>query len=279
MRAVVRVGTALARSGALRTVAGRGLDMVAQVSDTAAEVMRSRRDASLVAARRRRAARRRVTAWSLGALLFAAIGATGVVQMASDGMNAGAVGALVLMVGLLVYCLVGVVRGSIDLRARTKVVRRLPAPQPPRRPVGSAIRNQIARLDGYSDALRQTTGMIGVVQDDPGIRRLRDETLAAADAAEVRLRAQAAELTSLLRGGRPPAGSQLAAACASLKAQIVAGVDEYGRLVAAASEAASASRALAASTSPAGGVAEVTGQLAALAAGMRELTEMATPQV
>jgi hypothetical protein len=118
-----------------------------------------------------------------------------------------------------------------------------------------------------------------VVQDDPGIRRLRDETLAAADAAEVRLRAQAAELTSLLRGGRPPAGSRLAAACASLKAQIVAGVDEYGRLVAAASEAASASRALAASTSPAGGVAEVTGQLAALAAGMRELTEMATPQV
>jgi hypothetical protein len=279
MRAVVRVGTALARSGALRTVAGRGLDMVAQVSDTAAEVMRSRRDASLVAARRRRAARRRVTAWSLGALLFAAIGATGVVQMASDGMNAGAVGALVLMVGLLVYCLVGVVRGSIDLRARTKVVQRLPAPQPARRPVGSAIRNQIARLDGYSDALRQTTGMIGVVQDDPGIRRLRDETLAAADAAEVRLRAQAAELTSLLRGGRPPAGSQLAAACTRLKAQIVAGVDEYGRLVAAASEAASASRALAVSTSPAGGVAEVTGQLAALAAGMRELTEMATPQV
>jgi hypothetical protein len=240
--------------------------------------MRSRRDPSLVAARRRRAARRRVTASSLGALLFAAIGATGVLQMASDGMDAGAVGALVLMVGLLVFCLVGVVRAGIDLRARTKVMRRLPAPQPPRRPVAGAIRAQIARLDGYSDALRQTTGMIGIVQDDSGVRRLRDETLAAADAAEGRLRAQAGELTSMLRGGRPPAGSRLAAACDSLKSQIVTGVDEYGRLVAAASEAASASRALAASAGPTGGMSEATDQLAALAAGMRELPGTAAPQ-
>lgn len=278
MRGVARVGAALARSGGLRTAAGRGLDLVAQVSDTAAEVMRSRRDPALVAQRRQLAARRRLVLWSLVALLLVAAGATELIQAIGGDVSAGSIGVLVVVLGLLVYCLIGVVQAAVDLRVRTKVVRRLPAPQPRRRPVASGIRPVIARLDGYSDALRQVVGMIGIASADPDMRELRDRTLAAADAAEVWLRGRATELTAMLRGGRPLAGSAVAAACAQLRREIDTGVVQYGRLVAAASGAASASAELAARTMPIGGVADATDQLNVLATGMREISDSATAQ-
>ena len=95
-------------------------------------------------------------------------------------------------------------------------------------------------------------------------------------AAEVRLRARAAELTAMLRGGKPRAGSSMAATCAQLGQEIGAGVDQYGRLVSAASEAASASTDLAERVAPVGGLSDATEQLGALATGMREITEAAT---
>jgi hypothetical protein len=278
VRGLARAGAALARSGGLRTAAGRGLDLVTQVGDTAAEVVRSRRDPALVAERRRVAARRRLVLWSLATLLLAAFGATELVDVIGGDVTAASVGVLVLVFGLLLYCLIGVAKAGIDLIARTRVVRRLPAPQPQRRAVAPTIRPLFARLDGYSDALRQVTGTIGVAADDSDMRGLRDRTLSAADAAEVRLRGRAAELTAMLRGGKPPAGSPVAATCAQLKQQIAAGVDQYGRLVAAASEAASASSDLAERVAPIGGLGDATEQLNALAAGMREITDAATPR-
>lgn len=278
MRGVARVGAALVRSGGLRNAAGRGLDLVTQVSDTAAEVVRQHRDPALVAERRRVAARRRLVLWSLTALVLAALAATDLVRAVGGDVDAGSIGVLVLALGLLVYCLIGVARAGIDLRARTKVVRRLPAPQPNRRSVAAPIRPQIARLDGYSDALRQVVGMIGIASADPDMLVLRDQTLAAADDAEIRLRTRAAELTGILRGGRPRAGSSLAASCQQLQREITAGVDEYGRLVSAASEAASASADLAASVAPVGGLGDATDQLTALATGMRAITGQAATQ-
>ena len=75
-------------------------------------------------------------------------------------------------------------RAAADLRARTRIVDARPLSSPPRRAVAGAIRPEIARLDGYSDGLRQPDGDGRIVDDDPGVRELRDEILAAADATE-----------------------------------------------------------------------------------------------
>ena len=152
----------------------------------------------------------------------------------------------------------------------------------------------MAKLDGYSDGLRHLVGMIGIVED-PGVRVLRDEILTAADASEARLRQQAVDLTGLLKARRtapPEAARQLDSTVDALRGQIGAGVEAYGDLVSAASEAVAASRQLADQT-----VAGTSGQLAlppaadgrsaalhpeltqpidqlrSLAAGMRELTQ------
>ena len=134
--------------------------------------------------------------------------------------------------------------------------------------------------------------MIGIVNDDADVRRLRDDILAAADSAEAGLRRQAQDLTGVLRARRsapPEAAAQLDATAALLRRQIHDGVDGYGDLVSAASEAVAASRALAehgglggarlpTGQLPAGNgavrrAASPTDQLRALAAGMRELTQ------
>ncbi len=277
MRGVARTGAAVARSAAARSAAVRGLDLITQVGDTAAEAIRSRRDPAMVAQRRRVAARRRLSAWSIVALLLAGAGATGLVDVIGGDVSAASIGGLVLLTGLLAYALIGVTRAAVDLRARSLVIRRLPAAQPRRPAVTAAIRPLIARLDGYSDALRLVVGEVGVGGADQSMRSLREQTLAAADAAETRLRGQAAELTAMMRAGRPPAGSQVAAACEQLQRQIGIGIDEYGRLVAAASEAASASHALAVTAGADGGLGYATDQLTSLAAGMRELIEQAPP--
>jgi len=273
---------------------GHGADLAGQVGATAVEMMRTRRDPAVIAERRRKAARRRLRAWTAGAIVTGAVATTGAVQV-FDGVgtvDGGAIGALVFLVALLAWCIVGIVRSSIDLRARTRMAAALPAPQPPRPAVAGAIKPEMGRLDGYSDGLRQLVGMIGIVDDDAGVRNLRDEILAAADTTEARLRRQAMDLTGVLRArrsGPAEAVPQLDATAQSLRRQIHRGVDGYGALVSAASEAVAASRALAdqggvtglpsaggqlgSGTAPQGELQNPTDQLRALAAGMRELTQ------
>ena len=252
--------------------AGQGADLVSQVTVTAAEVMRSRREPSAVAERRRLAARRRLTGWSVTSLLLAALGTYGSINVFSGGGDAADIAALVLIVGLLVWCVLGAVRAGIDLRIRTRIVRRLPAPQPRRSAVASAIRPQIDRLSDYSDSLRELIGMVGIAEGDPGVREVRDQTLAAADEAENALRSRAAELTALLRMARTTGDrASVAPACSALTAEITVGVEQYGRLVVATGQAAAASRQLAGSTPRVDQLADATDRLTALAAAMREL--------
>lgn len=280
---------------------GHGIELVGQVSATAAELIRTRRDPALAAERRRRAAVRRVQGWSAGAVVTGGVTAATAANMVGDGPSTVAIVILIGLVAVLIWTVLGLVRAVSDLRSRTRTVRSLPPPQPARAAVAGAIRPEIKRLDGYSDGLRQLVGMIGVV-DDAGVRSLRDEILRSADDVEARLRADAASLSAVVRARRsapPEAARELDATADQLRREIVAGVDGYGELVAAASEAVSASRALSgssgmtgstsASGSAAGGVgpgAPVSGrpasardlqasteQLRALAAGMRELTQ------
>jgi len=268
-----------------------GIDLAGQVGATAAEMMRARRDPAVIARKRRRAAKRRAQAWSVGVLASGGATAVAAATLLPGGLSAGLVLALIFLSALFVWCVVGAVRAAAELRARTRAVAALPPPSPARRAVAAEIRPEMARLDGYSDGLRHLIGMIGIADDDPGVRALRNETLSAADASEARLRQRAADLTGLLKARRtsPPGGAgQLDAAADQLRRQLHDGVAGYGELVTAAGEAVAASRQLA---DPAGGsraqlmpadptVADVghheleqhVDQLRALAAGMRELT-------
>jgi hypothetical protein len=273
---------ATVRALTTKAAVSHGVELATMVSATAAEAVRTRRDPAMVARRRRRAAKRRVRVWTTGTVVGTAA-------------SAGVVAAMVFSVAFLVWSIVGLVRAAADLRARTRIVDALPAASPPRRAVAGAIRPEISRLDGYSDGLRQLMGMVGIVDDDPGVRELRDEILAAADATETRLRRQADELTAVLRAQRnapPDVVAQLDATATLLTGRIREGVAGYGQLVSAASEAAAASRSLADRTAqpgitmPAGAVAPIAppgalhpelehpiDQLRSLAAGMRELTQ------
>jgi hypothetical protein len=275
----------------VRAAMDRGLDMVTTVTDTAAEAMRKRRDPAYVAERRRVAARRRLTAWSLAGLAMLGVGASGAVDLAQGDPTVTSVGATVLVAGLFVYCVAGTVQAGRDLRRRALEARLLPPPGPDRRAVTGALRPLIARLDAYSDALRQSVGMIGIAAAPHSVRgssagaslvgvaagatsdavqQLRNETLASADAAEIRLRSKAAEYTALMRGG---GASELVQVRARLEQELRDGVDEYGRLVAAASDAAGASQGLGhAALAGRTELAELTDRLAALADGMREIT-------
>ena len=271
-----------------------GVDLAGQVSATAAEMLRARRDPAVVARTKRRVAQRRVRAWSAGAIGSGAATAGGAVSIAESGVAAGPVVVMVVLIAVLIWCIVGVVKAGVDLRARKRVVDALPPPAPTRPAVAGEIRPEMNRLDGYSDGLRQLVAMIGIVEDDAGVRELRDEILAAADASEARLRRQAMDLTGLLRAKRSApteAARQLDATADLLRRRIREGVAGYGELVSAASEAVAASRNLADQTGrPAGelrgGPAQPgtggslhpelerpTDQLRALAAGMRELTQ------
>jgi len=268
-------------------VVSHGVQLAVQVSATAADALRTRRDPAVVARRRRRAAQRRLRAWSAGAIVSAAVAASSTVSVVQGGVSAGAVGLLVLLMALLIWCVVGIVRGASDLRARTRIIAALPAASPRRPAVDREIRPEMARLDGYSDGLRHLVGMIGIV-DDAAVRALRAEILDAADTSEARLRRQALDLTGLIRARRTaPAdtAAQLDATSQLLRRQIRDGVTGYGQLVSAAGEAVAASRSLAdhavgsvpgAATSSAGTLhpelEQPIDQLRSLAAGMRELT-------
>jgi hypothetical protein len=280
--------------------AGQGAELFGQATATAAEVMRSRREPSVVAHRRRIAARRRCTAWSIAALILAALATYMAVTVFSGRGDPADVAALVLAGGLMVWCGLGAIRAGIDLRARTLAVRRLPPPQPRRSAVSSSIRPQMDRLSEYSDRLRELIGLVGVFADEavpPGptgqavtarpagrtgrrrsapvdaMRAVRDETLAAADAAETALRARASEFTALSKMGRTTGdrSDTLSRARSTLQAEIASGVDGYGRLVVATAQAVAASRQLAGSVPQVDQLADATDRLTALAAGMREL--------
>jgi hypothetical protein len=268
-----------------------GIDLAGQVGASAAEMLRVRREPAVIARRKRRAAKRRAQAWSAGVLASGGATAVATVILLPGGLSPGAVLALIFLAALLVWCVVGAVRAAGELRARSRAVAALPPPSPARRGVAADIRPEMARLDGYSDGLRQLIAMIGIVDDDPGVRALRDETLSAADASEARLRQQAVDLTGLLkarRGAPPGAAQQLDAPVEQLRRQIALGVAGYGDLVSAAGEAVAASRQLADPDGGSGAIVRpaeakaIAGhhelerhvdQLRSLAAGMRELTQ------
>jgi hypothetical protein len=272
-----------------------GIDLAGQVGATAAEMLRTRRDPAVIARRKRRAAKRRLKVWSGGVIGSGAATAVVAVTVVPGGLSAGAVLALIFLAALLVYCVVGAVRAAAELKARTRAVAALPPPSPARRAVAAEIRPEMARLDGYSDGLRHLVGMIGIVDDDPGVRAMRDETLSAADASEARLRQRAVDLSGLLKARRaaPPGSTeQLDAAADLLRRQLHDGVAGYGELVSAAGEAVAASRRLADQAGGSGVPALSAGtnaasvrdaqhheleqqvdQLRSLAAGMRELTQ------
>jgi hypothetical protein len=269
---------------------GKSAEAVNQVSATAAEVLRARRDPAIVAEKKRRAAKRRITAWSAGTVVSGAVAATGAAAVIQGDTSPGAIGGMILLVAVLLWCIVGIIRASVDLRARTRAIASLPPPSLPRPAVAGEIRPEMARLDGYADGLRHLVGMIGIV-DDASVRVLRGEIVSAADASEARLRQQAVTLTGLLKARRsapPEAAKQLDATAGVLTRQIHEGVANYGLLVSAASDAVAASTTLAEQSGQgrSGGVSLTKSgtnsnyaeldhsidQLRALAAGMRELT-------
>lgn len=278
-------GKALAASGA---VVAQGMELAGMVSATATEALRTRRDPAVVAGKKVRSARRRTQAWTAGAIVSATVTAGAVGNIVTDGLQAGSVGAMIFLVALFIWCVVGIARGVVDLRKRKATLAALPASAPTRPAVAGVIRPEMARLDGYSDGLRHLVGMIGIVEQDPGVRALRDEILSAADVSEARLRQQALDLTGLVKASRsapPTARDQLDRTIDVLRAQIRDGVAGYGELVSAASEAVAASRALADQTGGTGAGGRIgpgalhpeldqpIDQLRALAAGMRELTQ------
>jgi hypothetical protein len=229
----------------------QGVELAGQVGVTAAEVLRTRREPAVVAQRRRRAARRRVRAWSAGGVVSAGVTTAGVVSVVGSGVSVSVGAILVVAIAALIWCVVGLIRAVSDLRARNQIIATLPPPAPNRSAVASRIRPAMARLDGYSDGLRQLVGMVGLVRDDPGIRQLRDEILSAADASERRLRLQAKELTGLIKTRRSSpttSAGQLDQAISDLEQEISTGVAGYGELVSAATEAVAASRQLASGT-------------------------------
>jgi hypothetical protein len=282
------MGKATDRALSTSAAVAHGVEMAAMVSATAAEALRTRRDPAVVAQRKVKAARRRVRGWTAGAVVSGALAATGTVTVIDQGPEAGAIGAMVLLIALFVWCVVGIVRAAVDLRARKAVLAALPVASPKRPAVAGEIRPEMARLDGYSDGLRQLVGMIGIVEDEPGVRALRDEIISAADTSEATLRRQALDLTGLIKAQRtapPAAKAQLDGPIDALRQHIRQGVTSYGDLVSAASEAVAASRQLAdqagGSTpdgqlgppgSPHPELGRSIDQLRSLAAGMRELT-------
>ena len=252
--------------------AGHGAGVLSQATATAAEVMRTRRAPLAVAQRRRAAARRRVTAWSIVAIVLLALALEVVVDMARTSVDGASVAAAVFFAGLMVWCLVGVIRAARDLAGRTRLLRALPVSQPSRQPVAGIIRPQMDRLGRYSDSLRELIGMVGIVDDDGTVRAVRDDTLHAADAAERHLRARAVDLSAMVRSAQSPAEkAAIAAARTALVAEISAGVDQYGRLVAATAQAAAASQEYSAVPGPVDPLVDATDRMTALASGMRDL--------
>ncbi len=253
----------------------RGLETAGLMSSSATEFLRVRRDPAEVAIRRRRAAVRRANIWGAGVVVGAAGGAALTVGIVHSGVTASAIFSLVLVTALVTWCIVGLARAAADLRRRNRLVAALPPPQPARRPVASPIRSDIARLDSYSDGLRQLVSMLPV--GSPDALGLRRDVIVSADGAELLLRRQAQEYTGVRKtSAGAPTGARpgLESTAEGLAERIRTGVAQYGSLVAAATETIVATahldRALV-------DLQEPTERLKALAMGMREIAEHARP--
>lgn len=252
----------------------RGVEAAGQVGASASEFLRVRRDPAEVAVRRRRAAVRRVNIWGAGVVVGGAAGIAVAVDVVHSGLDASVVFSLVLVVALFLWCVLGLVRSVTELRSRSRVVAALPAPQPARRPVAAPIRGEMARLDSYSDGLRQ---LLSMLSRQSGAAELRRDVTGAADGAERSLRRQAQDYTGLhkaLAGAPQAARPGLQRTADDLAGRISGGVDEFGRLVTAATGAVSASAALEVAPT---GLQEPTDRLQALAIGMREIVEHVRP--
>ncbi len=254
----------------------RGLEAAGQVGSSATEFLRVRRDPTEIAVRRRRAAVRRVNIWGAGAAVGLAGAAALTVGIVNDGMTASAIFSFVLVGALIIWCMLGLVRSVTELRIRSRALSALPPPQPARRPVAAPIRAEIGRLDGYSDGLRQLLTLLPAAADSVGAD-LRREVITCADAAERQLRRQAQEYTGVrktMAAGPAQSRPALAGTVDDLAGRIRAGVQEYGRLVAAAGDTVAASaqldRAIADLQAP-------TDRLHALAMGMREIADHTRP--
>jgi hypothetical protein len=254
----------------------RGVDAANVVGASAAEFLRVRRDPAEVAHRRRRAAVRRSNIWGAGVAVGAASGAAVTVGVVQDGLTASTVFTLVLIVALLIWCVAGLIRSLVELRARNRAVALIPPPQPARRPVAAPIRAEIARLDAFSDGLRQLVSMLPRDGDVPSVP-IRRDVVGAADSAEQLLRQQAQEYTGIRKtaaGAPPDAVPALTRTADALAGRITSGVEQYGRLVAAATATVAASSELTAAATDLDGPTE---RLEALAIGMREIALHARP--
>ena len=254
----------------------RGVEAAGIVSASASEFLRVRRDPAEVAYRRRRAAVRRTNIWGAGVAVAAAGGAAVTVGVVQDGLTASTAFTLVLLLAMLIWCTTGLVRAVVELRARSRVVALIPPPQPARRPVAGPIRAEIARLDAFSDGLRQLVSMLPADGDVPSVS-IRREVVGAADTAEQLLRQQAQEYTGIRRtaaGAPPDAVPALTRTGDALAQRITTGVEEYGRLVAAATATVAASSELAVVAT---GLDGTTERLEALTLGMREIASYARP--
>ena len=254
----------------------RGVETTGQVGATASEFLRVRRDPAEVARRRHRAAVRRANIWGAGTAVGVAGGAALTVGVVRDGVTASAVFALILVAALTIWCALGLIRAARTVRARSRIVRELPPPQPARRSVAAAIRPDVARLDSYSDGLRE---LLMLLPSDPSAADLRSDVVGTADEAERLLRRQANEFTLLHKTlSATPRASRTSVAATSddLAARIRAGVDHYGRLVAAATDTVVASAQL---NTAVADLQPATDRLHALSMGMREIADHARPPV
>lgn len=256
------------RDGRPRSALARGVDAAGQVGTAAAEVVRVRRDPSVVANRQVDRARRRVVVWTAADLATGAWATTQIVELVRSGVSASIVIWLVFCLALLAWLVPNTVRAVSDLRSRRRARAALPPPQPSRPAASGIVRPQMQRLGRLSDGLRSLVGMIGWVDDDT-VLALRTDLITSADTAEIRLRRTAASLNGLLKArdaALPESRDAAQAVIDRTVAQIDAGVQEYARLVAAATETASAS-----AVAPGGELTSHAETLLALAQGMREI--------
>lgn len=252
----------------------RGVQAAGQAGASANEFLRVRRDPTEIAIRRRRAVVRRLKIWGTGVAVGVIGGAALTVTAVADGLVASSVFSMILVAAWVIWCLVGLARGAVDLRRRTAEVAALPPPQPPRRTVAPQIRGEMAKLDSYSDGLRRLAAMLPAASD-VAMAGLQRDVIASADAAERLLRQQAKEYSELRRTATEApraARPTLSTTADVLAGRIRAGIGEYGSLVSAATETVAASAELTGSLAD---LRAPTDRLHALAMGMREIAEHA----
>ncbi|GGM38010.1 hypothetical protein GCM10012275_06310 [Longimycelium tulufanense] len=230
----------------------------------------ARKDPRARALRKRRRARRalRFRGWTAG-IGGGATGAMAILQAPPEVIVGGG-GFTALFTALAV---------SAGLRLRK--LNRSPLPEPTAvppelPPVGSAAREPMERLAGAEQSLNELLRQLRA-PGSAGVAAVPTESVsdteASARAAADALRAVAARLRAVeLARDAAPSGERepLSADVRKLRARLDDGVDDYGRLVAAAGRAVAAS-ADGADQAPRSVLADATDRLAGLAVALREL--------